>query len=100
MMVSTDEVRSAIVAVPADKAYAIPVALVGGLGLVVAGTVSVLKKRQTISEGTIVIGSGFATLLSALFVMKHYYVHYAAAVSATLTACTVSYYLLSKRRPF
>jgi len=99
-MVSPDEVRSAILAVPADKAYAIPVALVGGLGLVVAGTVSVLKKRQTISEGTIVIGSGLAALLSALFVMKHYYVHYAAGVSATLPACTVSYYLLTKRRHF
>jgi hypothetical protein len=99
-IVSPDEIRSAILAIPADAAYAIPMALVGGLGLVVAGTASILKKRQTISEGIIIIGSGLAAFLSAVFVMKHYHSHYAAGVSATIPACAVSYYLLAKRWQF
>jgi hypothetical protein len=96
-VVSTDELRSATQAVPADRAYAVPIALVAGLGLVIAGATSILKKpQQNMSAGMMSAATGVAALLSALFVMKHYGLHYTAGVSATLPACVVSYYLLAR----
>jgi hypothetical protein len=95
-VVSADELRSAIVAVPAERTYAIPIALAGGLGLVIAGATSIIKKPQHISAGTMSVATGVAAMLSALFVMKHYGFHYTAGVSATLPACVVSYYLLAR----
>jgi hypothetical protein len=95
-VVSTDELRSAASAVLVEKAYALPIALIAGLGLVIAGAISVLRSPQQISAGMISVASGAAAVLSALFVMKHYALHYTAGVSATLPACAVSYYLLVK----
>ena len=43
------------------------------------------------------IGAGVASLVSAIFVMKHYAVHYTAGVSATLPASVVACYLLATR---
>ena len=43
----------------------------------------------------ICIGTGVASLFSALFVMKHYGFHYTAGVSATLPASAAACYLLA-----
>jgi hypothetical protein len=95
-VISADELRSALAAIPVNEAYAIPVALIGGLGLVIAGSVSILKSPQHNPAGIMSIGAGIAGALSALFVLKHYDFHYVAGVSATLPAGVVSAYLLAK----
>jgi hypothetical protein len=94
-VVSPDEVVGALSAIPADRAFAIPIAIVGGLGLVVTAAFSLIKRPDRRAEATIGIASGLAALLAALFVVKHYTANYAAGVSAALPACVVSYYLLT-----
>jgi hypothetical protein len=95
-VVSPDEVVGALSAIPADRAYAIPIAIVGGLGLVVTAAISLIKRPDLRAEATIGIASGLAALLAALFVVKHYTANYAAGISAALPACVVSYYLLTR----
>jgi hypothetical protein len=95
-VVSAGEIRRAIMTIPVDRAYAVPIALFGGAGLVIAGLVAGFKRAGQIPVAVLCIGTGVAALLSALIVLKHYDMHYTAGVSATLPACVVCFYLLTK----
>jgi hypothetical protein len=94
VVVSGDEVRRAIAAIPADRSYAIAVALIGGALLGVAGFVTALRGAQHIPVGILGVGVGLASAMSATIVLKHYALHYTAGVSATLPASLVVGYLL------
>jgi hypothetical protein len=96
VVVSGNEVWRAVTAIPADRAYAVFIALVGGAGLAVGGFITGRKGPEHVPVALISIGTGLASLFSAIFVMKHYDVHYTAGVSATLPASVVSGYLLLK----
>jgi hypothetical protein len=95
-VVSAGEIWRAIAAIPVDRAYAVPIALFSGAGLVIAGFVTGLKRAGQIPVSVLCIGTGVAAVLSALIVLKHYGLHYTAGVSATLPACVVCGYLLTK----
>jgi hypothetical protein len=99
-VVSASEIRRAIAAIPGDRAYAVPIALFGGAGLVLAGLATGLKRAAQIPVAVLCIGVGVAAGLSALIVLKHYDIHYTAGVSATLPACVVCSYLLTKSWSF
>ena len=96
VVVSTDEIWQAIASIPVDRAYAIPIALVSGPCLIIGGFVTGRKGPEHVPVALIGIGTGVASFLSAIFVMKHYGLHYAAGVSATLPASAVAFYLLVK----
>jgi hypothetical protein len=95
-VVSTREVWRAIAAIPTDRAYAVPIALVSGVSLVIGGLITGLKLVQQIPVAVLSIGTGVAAVLSAVFVMKHYELHYTAGISATLPSCVICAYLLAK----
>jgi hypothetical protein len=95
-VVSWEEVRKALAALAINGAYAIPIALISGLALLIGGLAAALKSTNNISVGTLSVGAGSAALLSAIFVVKHYEVHYTAGVSATLPACVVAGYLVAR----
>jgi hypothetical protein len=95
-VVSAGEVWRAIATIPVDRAYAVPIALFGGAGLAIAGLVTGLKRGGQIPVAVLCIGTGTAAALSALIVLKHYTIHYTPGVSATLPACVVCCYLLTK----
>jgi hypothetical protein len=95
-VINKNEIWHAIVTIPTERAYAVPIALVGGISLVIGGLATGLKRVQQIPVAIISIGAGVAAVLSALIVLKHYEMHYTAGVSATLPACVVSGYLLAK----
>lgn len=99
-VVSGDEIRKAILAIGLNRAYALPVALIIGLGLVVGGLVMLLQSTKQAPVAVLCIGSGVAGLLAALIVLKHYEIHYTAGVSATLPACVVAGYLLAQTWSF
>jgi hypothetical protein len=99
-VVSSGEIRRAIAAIPVDRAYAIPIALLSGASLVVAGLATGLNRAGQIPLAVISIATGAAAVLSALIVLKHYDIHYTAGVSATLPACVVCSYLLTKSWSF
>jgi hypothetical protein len=99
-VVSAGEIWRAIAAIPVDRAYAVPIALFSGAGLVIAGFVTALKRAGQIPVSVLCIGTGVAAVLSALIVLKHYDLHYTAGVSATLPACVVCGYLLTKSWSF
>jgi hypothetical protein len=95
-MVSGSEVWNAIKAIPANRAYALAIALLGGAVLGIGGLVTAFRKPQHLPVAVLSIGAAVAASLSALAVLKHYTDHYTAAVSATLPVCVVAGYLLSK----
>jgi hypothetical protein len=90
VVVSEEGIRRAIMAIPGDHAYAVPLALIAGAVLDVAGLVAGFRNRQRHSVAVIGIGVGLAAMFSALSVLKHYADHYTAGVSATLPACVVA----------
>jgi hypothetical protein len=94
VVVGGHELWHAATAIPLDRAYAVPIALILGCGLVVGGFVSSRRGPEHIPVTLISIGAGVASLVSAIFVMKHYAVHYTAGVSATFPASVVACYLL------
>ena len=95
-VVSPDEVLNAFRSIPLDRAFALPLALLGGFALLLAALTLLLRNRQSRPELTIAIGCGTAAALSALFVFKHYNLHYSAGVSATLPGCVVAYHFLTR----
>jgi hypothetical protein len=95
-VVDQNEVWRAILAIPGDKAYAVPFALIAGGVLFVAGLITGIKDTQRNSIAVMSIGIGLAALFSALTVLKHYALHYTAGVSATLPACMVAFGLFAK----
>ncbi|MEP6841314.1 MAG: hypothetical protein ABJA75_24905 [Bradyrhizobium sp.] len=94
-VVSGHELWNAVAAIPADSAYALPIALITGSSLIVGGYFLGRKGPEHIPVALISIGTGVASLFSALFVMKHYGFHYTAGVSATLPASAAACYLLA-----
>ena len=96
VVVSGEGLRHAVASIPADLAYAVPLALIAGAALWVAGIVNGFRNRQDNGVAVIAIGVGLAALLAALAVVKHYALHYTAGVSAALPACVVASCLLAR----
>jgi hypothetical protein len=96
VVVSGSEVWHAVMAIPADRAYAVFIALAGGAALAVGGFLTGRKGPEHVPVALISIGTGLASLFSAIFVMKHYDLHYTAGISATLPSSVVAGYLLLK----
>ncbi len=93
-VVSGNALLQAFANVPVERSYAIFIALVGGVCLVIGGLITGWRHRQHLPVAVIGVGAGGAAVLSALIVLKHYAMHYTAGVSATLPACVVAGYLL------
>jgi hypothetical protein len=89
-VVDREGIRRAIMAIPGDKTYAIPLAVISGAALITAGLVTGFRNRQKDSVAVVAIGAGLAALFSALIVLKQYDVHYTAGVSAALPACVLA----------
>ncbi len=96
VIVSGEGIRHAIASIPADTAYAVPLALVAGIVLFVAGLVTGFGNKERQDVAIVCIGVGLAALLAALAVVKHYAAHYTAGVSAALPACVVAFCLLTQ----
>jgi hypothetical protein len=96
VVVSGNAIWRALAALPGHRAYAILIALIGGPCLVIGGFLTGRKGAEHVPVAVIAIGTGVASVLSALFVLKTYYFHYVAGVSATLPASTVAGYLLAR----
>jgi hypothetical protein len=90
VVVNGEGVRRAIMAIPGDEAWAVPLALIAGAALWIAGIVAGLRNKQDNSVAIIAIGAGLAALFSALSVLKHYDTHYTAGVSAALPGCVLA----------
>lgn len=99
VIVSGEGIRRAFIAIPADGAYALPLALIGGTLLFVGGLVTGFRNRQKDNVAVVGIGVGLAALFSALIVVKHYGLNYTAGVSATLPACAVACGLFAQAWP-
>lgn len=95
-VVSTTDIWHAVAAIPRDAAYAMLITPVVGGCLVVGGLFAARRGPQHIPVAVICIGAGLASGSSAVFVLKHYDLHYTAAVSPTLPASIVAFYLLAK----
>ena len=96
LVVSREGIWRAIMAIPGEKAYAIPLAMLAGAALCIAGLVAGFRNRQEDGVAVVGIGVGLAALLSALIVVKHYASHYTAGVSAALPACAVAGFLFAR----
>jgi hypothetical protein len=96
VVVSGEGLWRAIVTIPGDKAWAVPLALIGGAVLWIAGIVAGFRNRQDNAVAIIAIGAGLAGLFSALSVLKHYDFHYTAGVSAALPGCVLACYLFAR----
>jgi hypothetical protein len=95
-VVDKAEVWHAIMAIPGDKTYAVPLALIAGAVLFVAGLATGIKDRRKDGLAVFSIGAGLAALFSSLIVLKHYDTHYTAGVSAALPACVVAVCLFAR----
>jgi hypothetical protein len=96
VVVSKDEIWQALAALPVDRAYAILIALVGGPCLAIGGFLTGRRGPEHVPVALISLATGTASFLSAIFVLKHYGIHYTAGVSATLPASVAAGYLLAK----
>jgi hypothetical protein len=96
VVVSGEGVWRAIMAMPGDQAWAIPLAVVGGTAIYIAGLVAGFRNRQDNGVAVIAIGTGLAALFSALSVLKHYNPHYTAAVAAALPGCVLACCLFAR----
>jgi hypothetical protein len=94
--VSSEALWRAVAAIPADRAYAMVLALGGGAILIAGGLATSLRGARHFPAAIIGTGAGIACSLSAVIVMKHYALHYTAGVAATLPAGVVGGYLLLK----
>lgn len=95
IVVDPEGVRRAIMSIPGDRTYALPLALIAGGALFLAGLVTGFRSTQKAGVAVMSIGTGLAALFSALIVVKHYESHYTAGVSATLPACVVAGWLFA-----
>ena len=96
VVVSGEGIWRAIMAIPGDRAYAVPLALIVGVALNIAGVIAGFRNRQNEGVAVMAIGAGLAGLYSALSVMKHYDSHYTAGVSATLPGCVLACFLFAR----
>jgi hypothetical protein len=95
-MVSGEALWRAVAAIPADRTYAMVLALCGGAILIAGGLATSLRGVRHFPAAIIGTGAGVACSLSAIIVLKHYALHYTAGVAATLPAGVVAGYLLLK----
>jgi hypothetical protein len=95
-VVSGAEVWRAITSIQGDKSYAMPLAVVGGMGVAISGVATGIRNPQQGPVAIIGIATGVAALLSGIIVLKHYDIHYTAGVSATLPALAISIYLAAR----
>jgi hypothetical protein len=93
-IVSGSELRNAIASIPADRTWAIPIALAAGLVLMVASGATAILKSDRLPAAILAMGAGVASVFSALSVLKHYGAFYSAAVAYTLPACCVAAYVM------
>ena len=93
-VVSANDIWRAFAAIPAEKAYAMPVAFLIGAVLSIGGLLTARRGPEHIPVAVICIGTGLASAMSAVFVIKHYSLFYTAGVSATLPASAAALYLL------
>jgi hypothetical protein len=93
-VVSGHDIWRALAAIPLEKAYALPVALIVGAVLAIGGLLTARRGPEHIPVAVICIGAGLASAFSAVFVIKHYNLYYTAGVSSTLPASAVALYLL------
>jgi hypothetical protein len=94
-VVGRAEVWRAIMSIPRDESYAVPLAVIGGIGVVAWSLVAGIRNPQRVPVAIVGIATGVAALLSGLIVLKHYELHYTAGVSATLPALLIAAYLLA-----
>jgi hypothetical protein len=95
-LVSGSAVWNTLMAIPANRAYGLAIALLGSAVLGIGGLVTAFRKPEHLPVAVLSIGAAAAASLSTLAVLKHYNDHYTAAVSATLPVCVVAGYLLAK----
>ena len=93
-VVSGNDVWHAVAAIPQDRTYAMLIAPILGGAVAIGGFFTARRGAQHLPVAIIAIGAGLASLASAIFVLKHYDLHYTAGVSATLPASAVAGYLL------
>ncbi|WP_291864237.1 hypothetical protein [Bradyrhizobium sp.] len=98
VVVNQEGIRRAITSIAGERTYALPLALIAGAALFVAGVVTGLRDTQKSGVAVMSIGAGLAASFSALIVVKHYESHYTAGVSATLPACVVACWLFAPAR--
>lgn len=104
-IVGSSELLSAIRSIPADGAYAIPIALAAGAVLIAASVARAIPGGDDrLTAAIFAMGAGAASLVSAVSVLKHYSPHYSAGVACTLPACIVAGYVVlnnwkPRRRP-
>ncbi len=85
---------AAIGSIPADRTYAVPIALVGGLILIAAGLATTFLKKEKLPAAVFAMGVGVAASFSGFSVLKHYAPHYSAAVSCILPAGVVAAFVM------
>ena len=93
-VVSGSAIFNTIAAIPADRNYAMFLALIGGIVIGLFAIITAIRKPQHLSIAILSMGAAAAAVLSSLTVFKHYRDYYTAAVSATLPLCFVCGYLL------
>jgi hypothetical protein len=93
-IVSGSELKRAIGSIAADRTYAIPIALASGLILIVTSAATAILKNDRMPAAMLAMGAGVASVVSAVFVLKHYLPYYSAAVAYTLPACCVAAYMI------
>lgn len=95
-VVSSAEILQAIAEIGPGRAYALPIAIVGGSGIAAVGLLTAIKRPREAPIAVFTIAAGIAAAISGIVVIKHYAFHYTAGASATLPACVVSVYLLAR----
>jgi hypothetical protein len=77
-----------------QRAYAIPIAMVGGLFAMAGGLYAAVRRHEWLPAATFAVGAGAASLFAAATVLKHYALQYSSGAAVTLPALCVAIYLL------
>lgn len=93
-VVDGSQLWDAVRSIPADRVYAIPIAVVGGLILVGAGAVTAIFRKEQLPAAIFAVGVGIAGFVSGFSVLKHYAEHYSAAVSCIVPACVIAAFVM------
>lgn len=91
---SGSSLLAAIGSIPADRTYAVPIALVAGLILIGASVATAVLKKEQLPAAVFAMGVGVASAFSGFSVLKHYAPQYSAAVSCIVPACVVAAYVM------
>jgi hypothetical protein len=85
---------TAIESIPADRTYAVAIALVAGLILIGASVATAFLKKEKLPAAVFAMGVGVASAFSGFSVLKHYAPHYSAAVSCIVPACVIAAFVM------